>query len=86
MILSKFILYPFTGKFWNVKKYIFNYIYYMFRAYRFIKCSFGIFANKWHIFHRLIYVNVTFTEFIIKECYVLCNFDRNQNWFVLSIC
>lgn len=46
------------------------------RARRFIECTFGIFSNKWRIFHRPLNVSEEFAEDIIKACVILHNFVR----------
>ena len=49
------------------------------RARRLMECSFGILANKWHIFHRPLNVELSLTEDIIKVCCVLHNFVRDRD-------
>jgi hypothetical protein len=61
------------------KKRIFNYL--LSRARRYIECTFGILANKWRIFHRLINVNTDFAEDIIKACCILHNCVRERDCY-----
>lgn len=48
-------------------------------AQRYIECTFGIFTNKWRIFHRPTYVDIDFVESIVKTACVLPNFVRTRD-------
>jgi hypothetical protein len=48
---------------------------------RCIECSFGILANKWRIFHRLLGVSLDFAEDIVKTCCLLHNFVRERDGY-----
>lgn len=72
--LSFNIMRPYGGKFLPIQKRIYNYR--LSRARRYIECTFGIFANKWRIFHRPLNVCIDFAEDIVKACIVLHNFVR----------
>jgi hypothetical protein len=73
---------PNSGKSLTHAKKIFNYR--LSRARRFIECSFGIMANKCHLFHRPMNVNLDFAECIIRACCVLHNFVRLKNGYNLE--
>ncbi|CAG9124613.1 unnamed protein product [Plutella xylostella] len=59
------------------QKRVFNYR--LSRARRFIECTFGIFANKWRIFHRPLNVDVEFAVDIIKAACVLHNYVKQRD-------
>lgn len=63
---------PYPGKHLSVEQRVFNYR--LSRARRYVECAFGIFANKWRIFHRPLNVQYNFATDIIKACCVLHNF------------
>jgi hypothetical protein len=62
-----------------MKKRTYNYR--LFRARRYIECTFGILSNKWRIFHRSLNVSVEFAEDIVKACTVLHNFVRLRDGY-----
>jgi len=72
--LSQNVMRPYGGKHLSTQKKVFNYR--LSRARRFIECTFGIFSNKWRIFHRPLNVSEEFAEDIIKACVILHNFVR----------
>ena len=72
--LGNHILRSYVKRNLNYTKRIFNYRHT--RARRMIECTFGIFANKWRIFHRPIDVNINYCVRIIKTCCVLHNYVR----------
>lgn len=51
------------------------------RARRYTECTFGIFVNKWSIFHRSINVNIDLVNDIIKSACDLHNFVRDRDGF-----
>lgn len=64
---------PYPGKHLSVEQRVFNYR--LSRARRdVVECAFGIFANKWRLFHRPLNVQYNFATDIIKACFVLHNF------------
>lgn len=69
--LHKNLLRPFGGTHLDKKKRIFNYR--LTRARRYVECVFGIFANKWKIFHRPLDVNEETAIWIVEACTVLHN-------------
>lgn len=75
--ISTKLLRPFGGNNLTVKKKVFNYR--LCRARRYIECTFGIYANKWRIFHRPLNVSIELSEEIIKACCVLHNFVRTMD-------
>ncbi|KAB0804494.1 hypothetical protein PPYR_01464, partial [Photinus pyralis] len=77
--LMENIMRPYGGSSLSYEKRIFNYR--LSRARRYIECTFGIFANKWRIFHRPIDVNIDFAENIIKACCVLHNYVRIRDGY-----
>jgi hypothetical protein len=70
---------PYAGKQLTIEKRIFNYR--LSRARRYIKCSFGILANKWRIFHRPINHKANVAKKIIQACCVLHNFVRERDGY-----
>lgn len=48
-------------------------------ARRYIKCTFGILTNKWHIFHRPLNLSMELTEEIVKAFCMLHNFVRTRD-------
>jgi hypothetical protein len=63
--LSENVPCPYGGKNLIV---IFNF--WLSRARRYIECSFGILANKWHIFHRPLNISVDFAIDNVKHAAV----------------
>ncbi|XP_060803670.1 uncharacterized protein LOC132902483 [Amyelois transitella] len=63
---------PYPGKHLREEQRVFNYR--LSRARRYVECAFGIFANKWRVFHRPLNVQYNFATDIIKACCVLHNF------------
>lgn len=80
--LSLNVMRPYGGKHLSTQKKVFNYR--LLRARRFIECTFGIFSNKWRIFHRPLNVSDEFAEDIIKACVILHNFVRIQDGNTLN--
>lgn len=80
--LSKHVLKPFKGKLLSKEKRIFNYR--LCRARRYVECTFGIFANKWRIFHRPLDVAMESAIDIVKACCLLHNFVRNRDGYVFE--
>ncbi|XP_015378544.1 PREDICTED: uncharacterized protein LOC107172762, partial [Diuraphis noxia] len=80
--LSKHLLRPYSGTHLPDRKKIFNYR--LTRARRYVECTFGIFSNKWRIFHRPIDVKVDFAVNIVKCCCVLHNFVRDRDGFSID--
>lgn len=68
---------PFDGKLLSYKHIFFNYR--LTLAQRYIKCTFGVMCNKWHILHRLLDVNIDFSKYIVKEICVLYNYVRTRD-------
>ncbi|KAJ8968546.1 hypothetical protein NQ314_002262 [Rhamnusium bicolor] len=68
---------PYAWRNLDINQRVFNYR--LTRARRFVECTFGIFANKWRIFHTSILVEVDFADDIIKTAYVLHNFVRRRD-------
>ena len=77
--LSKHLLRPYNGKHLPPKKRIFNYR--LTLARRYVECTFGIFSNKWRIFHRPIDTAVDFSDDIVKACCVLHNFVQVRDGY-----
>ncbi|KAH9639508.1 hypothetical protein HF086_004334 [Spodoptera exigua] len=75
--LQENLLRPYGGKNLPEQKRVFNYR--LSRARRFIECTFGIFANKWRIFHRPLNVDVEFAVDIIKAACVLHNYVKQRD-------
>lgn len=75
--LMENLLRPYGGKHLTDNKKAFNNR--LSRARRYIECTFGIFTNKWRIFHRPIDVGIDFVESIIKAACVLHNFVRTRD-------
>ncbi|KAJ8958779.1 hypothetical protein NQ314_006355 [Rhamnusium bicolor] len=71
------LLRPFGGQNLTVAKRIFNYRFT--RARRFVECTFGILANKWRIFHRLLIVSKEFAKDIVKATVILHNLVRERD-------
>lgn len=63
--LSKHVMRPYGGKNLDVLQKIFNYR--LSRARRYVECAFGILANKWRIFHRLINVYYNFATPLLSH-------------------
>lgn len=74
--LHENLLRPFGGTHLEKKKRIFNYR--LTRARRYVECNFGIFSNKWRIFHRPLDVKEETAIWIVKACTVLHNFIREK--------
>ena len=70
--ISTNLLRPYSVRGLNPTKRVFNYR--LSRCRRSVEYAFGIMANKWRIFHRLIVVQPNFTDIIVKSCCVLHNF------------
>ncbi|KAJ8911337.1 hypothetical protein NQ315_003991 [Exocentrus adspersus] len=51
------------------------------RARRFIECTFGIFSNKWRIFHRPLNVSLDLAKTVVKASCILHNFVRVRDGF-----
>uniref|UniRef100_A0A8C5PEP1 DDE Tnp4 domain-containing protein n=1 Tax=Leptobrachium leishanense TaxID=445787 RepID=A0A8C5PEP1_9ANUR len=66
--LSTHLLHPYSGTHLTVKKWVFNYQ--LLRVRWYVECTFGIFSNKWRIFHRPLGVNIEFCVDIVKCCCV----------------
>lgn len=77
--LSEHLLRPFGGQNLSVIKRIFNYR--LTRARRFVECTFGIFSNKWQIFHRPLNVSKEFAKDIVKAGVILHNLVRERDGF-----
>nr|CAH7762330.1 unnamed protein product [Callosobruchus chinensis] len=77
--ISEYVLRPYARKNLETKKRVFNYR--LSRARRFVECTFGIFANKWRIFHTAINLDETFVKTIILSCAVLHNFVRQRDGY-----
>lgn len=77
--LSTNMMRPYARNDLNVTKRTFNYRHC--RARRYVECTFGIYANKWHIFHRAINVNTDLAKDIIKTACVLHNFVRDRDGY-----
>lgn len=77
--LSEAVMRPYTGTLLPHKKRIFNYR--LCRARRYVECSFGIFTNKWRIFHRPINLDLKLTTNVIECCCILHNFVRSRDGF-----
>jgi hypothetical protein len=58
---------------------VFNYR--LCRGGRNIECSFGIFANKWRIFHHALNVDEKLCEDIVKVCCTHHNFVRDRDGY-----
>ena len=71
---SEHVLRPYRNKKVTFLKRIYNYR--VSRARRIGECTFGILANKWRIFHRLIDVKPDFCVNIVKACCVLHDYVR----------
>jgi hypothetical protein len=46
-----------------------------------VECAFGIYRNKWRIFHRAIDVCPDFCDVIVKTCCIPHNFVRQRDGF-----
>lgn len=77
--LCENLLRPYPSKDLTYKKRIFNYR--LSRARRYVECAFGIFANKWRIYHRPIDVSVDLVDIIVKATCVLHNFVRQRDGY-----
>jgi len=77
--LSDHFMRPYARKNLNYKKKIFNYR--LSRARRFIECTFGIFSNKWRIFHRPLNVSLDLAKSVVKASCILHNFVRVRDGF-----
>ena len=44
-----------------------------------VECAFGIFANKWRIFHRSLNVNPECADSVVKACCVLHNYVHKKD-------
>lgn len=75
--LSESVLTPYSGKFLDIRKRIYNYR--LSRARRFIEYTFGILANKWRMFHRALDTDIELSELIIRTCCTLHNFVRERD-------
>lgn len=67
----------YKGKLLTTTKKIFNY--HLTCARRYVECTFGIFSNKWRIFHRALDVDVNFAVSIVKTCCLLHNFVHQRD-------
>ena len=72
--LSDKLLRPFGGNNLTQQQRVFNYR--LSRARRYVECGFGIFSNKWRIFHRPINVHPDFAVDIVKASCILHNWVR----------
>nr|CAH7714061.1 unnamed protein product [Callosobruchus chinensis] len=77
--ISEYVLRPYARKNLETKKRVFNYR--LSRARRFVEGTFGIFVNKWRIFHTAINLDETFVKTIILSCAVLHNFVRQRDGY-----
>lgn len=77
--LSDKLLRPYGGNNLTQQQRIFNYR--LSRARRYVECGFGIFSNKWRIFHRPINVHPNLTINIVKACCILHNLIRRRDGF-----
>lgn len=75
--LSDHVLRPYPHKNLSPMKRIYNIR--LTTARRKVECAFGIYANKWRIFHRPLDVNSDFCDIIIKSCCALHNFVRKKH-------
>jgi hypothetical protein len=66
------LLRPYGGTHLDKNQRIFNYR--LTRARRYVECAFGIFENKWRIFHRPLDVSTSTAISIVKTCAVLHNY------------
>ena len=80
--LTDRVMRPYARKNLNYKKKIFNYR--LTRARRFIECSFGIFSNKWRIFHRPLNVDLDLAKSIVKACCTLHNVVRVRDGYMFE--
>ena len=74
---STHILRPYSNRYLDAKKRIFNYR--LSRARRMVECTFGILASKWRIFYRSLDVNLKHSTEIIKAACILHNFVRKRD-------
>ncbi|XP_047510278.1 protein ANTAGONIST OF LIKE HETEROCHROMATIN PROTEIN 1-like [Pieris napi] len=77
--LSTNMMRPYAKKDLDETKRTFNYR--LSRARRYVECSFGIYANKWRIFHRPLNVHFDLAKDIIKATCVLHNFVRDRDGY-----
>ena len=75
--LSNSVLQPYAKQNPSYNKQIYNYRHT--RACQMVGCTFGILANKWHVFHRPLDVNIDFLVSIIKACCILHNLVRTKD-------
>lgn len=80
--LHENLLRPYGGTHLTGDKWVFNYR--LCRARRFAECTFGIFSNKWRIFHRPINLKPDYAVLIVKACVVLHNFVRDRDGIVIE--
>lgn len=72
--INEHILKDFSNHNLSVKQRVFNFR--LHRARRYVECAFGIFSNKWRIFHRPVNVSKVFSKNIVKACVILHNIVR----------
>ncbi|KAB0804863.1 hypothetical protein PPYR_01833 [Photinus pyralis] len=77
--LSENMMRPYAGHYLPENKRVFNYR--LSRARRYVECAFGIFANKWRIFHKALNVSKDFAKDIVKACVVLHNLVRSKDGY-----
>ncbi|XP_054015807.1 uncharacterized protein LOC128896467 [Hylaeus anthracinus] len=75
--ISNNILRPFPARNLDPHKRVFNYR--LSRCRRTVECTFGIFVNKWRIFHSSILVQLNFIDIIVKACWIL-HFCSQKKW------
>ncbi|NP_001090585.2 uncharacterized protein LOC100036828 [Xenopus laevis] len=80
--LTENIMRPYPGSQMDIQKRLFNYR--LLRARRMVECAFGIFSNKWRIFHNAIQLEPDFVDIIIKACCVLHNFVRLRDGYIFQ--
>ena len=80
--LSEHVLWPYPNRNLSLQQHINNYR--LTRAHRMVECTFGILANKWRIFHRLLDVTTQFCDSIVKACCILHNFVHWNDGFQLE--
>lgn len=79
--LSTRIMKPYSGKQLSNKKQIFNYR--ISRARQTIECAFGIYSNKWNIFHKTLCMLPITADKVVTACVFLHNFimtEEEKKW------
>lgn len=80
--LGEHLMRPYSNHNLNVEKRIFNYR--LTSAMRVVECAFGILANKWHLRHGPISLNLENAISAVKATCILHNFVRQRDGYLFE--